>query len=79
MDCIGLVKTILSILNTLRQSKFSSHAVYGAVQNYTIGIQVGNWSSDGGPGQKTFSDSSGRDFATPGLELLSHWARTMQK
>ena len=39
-------------MNTLRQSEFSSHAVCGAVQNYTIGIRVGNWSS----GQKTFSD-----------------------
>jgi len=79
LDCIGLVKIIPSISKTLRQSKFSYHAVYGAVQNYTIGIRVGNWGSEGALGQKTFSDLRGRDFATPGLELLSHCARTMQK
>jgi len=33
----------------------------------------------GAPGQKTLSDSHGRDFTTPGLELRWHGARTMQK
>jgi len=71
LDCVIFVKIRPFILNTLRQTKFSSHAVYGAVPNYTIDIWVGNWGSKGCAGSEN-SDSHGRDFATPGLELQPH-------